>query len=214
MQHRIAITLLFVTILVSWAINTASAAIWTKSKPLANPLNIKGHRIGILVEPDPQQLDVQYELKISMGMSWMATAAGKANDVETRSKLNKAVDSTNVQKEFYQTVIKTISSTNAPALLQENLYYSAHPEKFAEKTIEGYKIRDFQAVMKEKGIDYLLYVRYTAGLGTNGYGPLNKPSAFIDGRYYLISSNGELLASERINSRDEYYNPVDPKTVF
>lgn len=202
--------LLFVFLI---CMGTVYAAIFSPSKPLQTPLTSKGHTLGILAEPSPQLINVQYESRSSMGTSMTSMAGGAANDRKTRHDLNRVIDSTEVQEELYNTIAKALAAAGAPATIKENLYLSAHPKSFPVTKVDGYEIPDFTTVIKQKHLDYLLYIRYSAGLGTNG-GPFAKPTAYIEGRYFVLNAKGELLATENYNTRADYYNPIDAKTAI
>lgn len=211
-MKRLATLTLFLFIFSLSNLSYLDAALFSSSKNLKNPIT-KGQRIGILAEPDPQQLNVQVEGRSSMGTSMMATSAGAARDRDTRHKLNRVVDSTEVQQELYQTITHALGTSGAPITVNENLYITAHPKGLPVKSIDGYEIPDFASVIKKRGLDYLLYIRYSAGLGSNG-GPFAKPTAYVEGRYFLLNANGELLATETYNTRSDFYDPIETKTAL
>ncbi|OGQ36028.1 MAG: hypothetical protein A3F16_03025 [Deltaproteobacteria bacterium RIFCSPHIGHO2_12_FULL_43_9] len=211
MKRSVALTF-FLFIISVLNLSNVNAALFSSGKSLKNPIT-KGAKIGIVAEPDPQQLNVQIESRSSMGTSMMATSAGAAKDRDTRHDLNRAVDSTEVQQELYQTIVHVLQTTGAPITVNENLYITAHPKGLPVKTVDGYKIPDFTSVIRNKQLDYLLYIRYSAGLGSNG-GPFAKPTAYVDGRYYLLNANGELLATETYNTRSDFYDPIDTQTAL
>lgn len=205
---------LFITITISALLfSSVNAALFSTSKKLKHKISFKGQRVGILAEPDPQQLNVIIEGKSSMGLSMMGTSAGAANDRKNRNKLNRVVDSTEVQKELYQSIVKALSKTGSPITVNENLYITAHPKALPVTAIDGYKIPDFKSIIKSKQLDYLLYIRYSAGLGSNG-GPFAKSTAYIEGRFYLLNAKVELLATESYNTRSDFHDPMDAQTAI